>query len=104
MKGVILAAGFGTRMGQLTRHLPKSLIPVANRPLLQHLIESLRFCDIDELIIAVGHLKNQMNEFLMKLREEGFNILSIGAKDYRKGPIYSFHACLDTINGEDFNR
>ncbi|TFG05553.1 MAG: NDP-sugar synthase [Promethearchaeota archaeon] len=102
MKAVILAAGFGTRMGKLTQYLPKPLIPIANKPLIQHLLECLHACNIDEFIIAVGHLENQMNQFLNDLRELGFNITSIYAKNYSKGPIYSFYACLDAIDQDQF--
>lgn len=50
MKAIVLAAGFGTRMGPLSRHLPKPLMPVVGRPLLWHAITKL----IDSKAGAVG--------------------------------------------------
>jgi NDP-sugar pyrophosphorylase family protein len=42
MKAVILAAGKGTRMGELTTDLPKPMLPVRGKPVLEHIIEGLR--------------------------------------------------------------
>ncbi len=42
MKAVILAAGKGTRMGELTTHLPKPMVQVEGKPVLEHIVEGLR--------------------------------------------------------------
>ena len=42
MKAVILAAGKGTRMGELTAHVPKPMKDVEGKPILQHIVEGLR--------------------------------------------------------------
>lgn len=54
MKAVILAAGQGTRMGPLTRNRPKVMLPVANMPLLSHVILSARDAGIREFVLVVG--------------------------------------------------
>lgn len=56
MKAMILAAGFGTRMRPLTLHLPKPMIPVMNRPMLEHTLDLLRGQNITDLIINLHHL------------------------------------------------
>ena len=56
MKGMILAAGEGKRLRPLTRYLPKPMLPLAGRPLLEHIINHLRDCDITELAINLHHL------------------------------------------------
>ena len=54
MKAVILAAGKGTRMGELTTELPKPMLPVHGRPILQHIIEGLRAAGVTEFCIITG--------------------------------------------------
>ncbi len=53
MKAFLLAAGKGTRMRPLTENTPKPLLPIAGKPALQHLIDSLEEM-MDEIIILVG--------------------------------------------------
>ncbi len=54
MKGVILCAGEGTRMRPLTYSLPKHLIPVANRPVIEHILDALSRAGINDIGIVVG--------------------------------------------------
>jgi NDP-sugar pyrophosphorylase family protein len=56
MKGMILAAGEGKRLRPLTKYLPKPMLPVAGRPLLEHILIHLRNCDITQLAINLHHL------------------------------------------------
>ena len=55
MKALILAAGLGTRLGALTRHTPKPMLPVGGRPLLEHIIELLRAHGITEIALNLHH-------------------------------------------------
>ncbi len=52
MRAIILVGGRGTRLHPLTNHLPKALLPVAGRSLLEHLLKHLRNFDINEITIA----------------------------------------------------
>ena len=54
-KAVILAAGRGTRMRELTAELPKPMIEVRGKPVLQHIVEGLRNAGIAELLLVVGY-------------------------------------------------
>lgn len=56
MRAMILAAGFGTRLRPLTDELPKPLVPVLGRPLIEHTIRLLRSAGIEELVINLHHL------------------------------------------------
>jgi NDP-sugar pyrophosphorylase family protein len=102
MKAIILASGYGERMGDITRYVPKPLIPIVNKPILQHLIESLSKCGINDFIFSVGHLKNQIISFLDEFQKKELKFTIKFAKDFNKGPIYSFSACLSEIKDEDF--
>ncbi len=52
---MILAAGLGTRMGPLTRDLPKPLLPVDGKPLIMHLLESLAAAGFVELVVNLAY-------------------------------------------------
>ena len=55
MKAVILAAGRGTRMGELTTHLPKPMLQVEGKPVLEHIVEGLRDeAKIRDIFIIIG--------------------------------------------------
>ena len=56
----ILAGGKGVRMKPLTTEFPKSLLPVAGKPILEHQIELLRDADIRDLTVLVGHLGDKI--------------------------------------------
>jgi dTDP-glucose pyrophosphorylase len=54
MKAVILAAGKGTRMGDLTQEIPKPMLPVQGKPILEHIVHGLVECGIREICIITG--------------------------------------------------
>jgi choline kinase len=55
MKAVILAAGLGSRLGEFTRAMPKTLLRVRGKPLIFHILENLSACGIEEVIIVTGY-------------------------------------------------
>ena len=63
MKAMILAAGEGRRLRPLTNHLPKPMLPVAGRPLLEHTIVYLRENGITDLAINLYHLPQAVIDY-----------------------------------------
>ncbi|MEW6529057.1 MAG: nucleotidyltransferase family protein [Candidatus Micrarchaeota archaeon] len=64
MKGIILAAGKGTRMRPLTYAIPKPLLPVGGKPVIEYAIENLCACKkIDEIFIAISYMKNCIERY-----------------------------------------
>ncbi len=55
MKAVILVGGEGTRLRPLTCNMPKAIVPILNKPFLEHLLSYLRKHGIEEVILAVGY-------------------------------------------------
>jgi NDP-sugar pyrophosphorylase family protein len=55
MKAVILAAGKGTRMRELTNDLPKPMLKVKGKPILEHILEGIRAAGIREFCIVTGY-------------------------------------------------
>ncbi len=62
-KAVILAAGEGSRMRPLTYTRPKVMLPIANRPIIEHLISELQAAGIRECLLVVGYHAEQVREY-----------------------------------------
>src|SRR6266550_2797553 len=62
-RAVILAAGRGTRMRELTAELPKPMIEVRSKPVLQYIFEGLRDAGIRDCLIVVGYRADAVQDF-----------------------------------------
>lgn len=67
-KAVIPAAGLGTRLFPLTRHLPKELLPVGSKPMIQHTVEAYLDSDIRDLYVIISPSKHLVRAFLTESR------------------------------------
>jgi NDP-sugar pyrophosphorylase family protein len=64
MKAMIFAAGLGTRLKPLTGTMPKAMVPIGGKPLIQHIIEKLKEAQFNEIIINVHHFADQIIDFV----------------------------------------
>lgn len=71
---MIFAAGLGTRLKPLTDHMPKALVPVAGKPMLEHVILKLKAAGFTELVINIHHFGEQIIGFLEANRNFGLTI------------------------------
>jgi NDP-sugar pyrophosphorylase family protein len=60
LKAVVLAAGIGSRLDPLTRQLPKPLVPFANKPVMEHILNLLKRHGITDTVSNLHHLPEQM--------------------------------------------
>jgi MurNAc alpha-1-phosphate uridylyltransferase len=74
---MVLAAGYGTRLKPLTDRLPKPLVPVAGKPMIQYALDQLQAYGVEEVVINVSHRKEPLTAWLagckkltVKLSEE----------------------------------
>jgi len=74
MKAMIFAAGLGTRLKPLTDSIPKALVPIAGKPLLEHVILKLKAAGFDEIIVNVHHFPDQIIDFLKANNNFGIRI------------------------------
>ena len=72
MKAVIIAAGYGTRLGDLTKKIPKSLIDINGKSILKRQIESLQSKGITEIIIVTGPNHEKFLEKKLKYVKDNF--------------------------------
>ena len=64
MKALILAAGYGSRLGAITKNKPKPLLNVAGKPVIARLIENLHLHKITEIIVNLHYLPAEIHKFL----------------------------------------
>jgi NDP-sugar pyrophosphorylase family protein len=62
-KAIILAGGQGLKMRPFTYEMPKAMIPINNRPVLEYIIENFRRHDIRELYLSVGYLSEKIKQY-----------------------------------------
>lgn len=75
MKAMIFAAGLGTRLTPFTETMPKALVPVAGKPMLQWLIEKLAAGGFNEIIINVHHFAGQVIDYVKANNSFGLRIM-----------------------------
>jgi len=64
MKGMILAAGFGSRLGLMTKEQPKALLPVAGKPMIEYVIEALTNAGCRMLVVNAHHHAQRLKGYL----------------------------------------
>ena len=75
MKAIILAGGRGKRLRPITDKIPKPLIPINNKPLIERTIKYLKKYGITEIIISSGYKSNLIEKFLRKNKNFGCEII-----------------------------
>ena len=63
MQAVILAGGLGTRLGPLTRKMPKAMVPVAGVPFLEHQLHLLARQSFRDVLLLTGYLGEQIEDY-----------------------------------------
>jgi dTDP-glucose pyrophosphorylase len=78
---VVLAAGKGSRMGDLTQETPKPMLEVGGRPILSHIISGLSKVGISEIVIVTGHQTSIVKQFFGDGERFGVRITSVDQAD-----------------------
>ncbi|HEV7537060.1 MAG TPA: NDP-sugar synthase, partial [Acidimicrobiia bacterium] len=63
MKAVVMAGGEGTRLRPLTSNQPKPMMPMANRPLMEHVVRRLAFHGFDDIVVTVAFLASHIRNY-----------------------------------------
>lgn len=100
MQGIILAAGFGTRLAPLTDNCPKAMIPMNNKPLLGYVIDKYIKANINQIVINAHYLSEQIIDFVDSTNFDA-DIKVVIEKDIlgTGGGIFNM---LDHISDDDF--
>ena len=89
MKAMIFAAGLGTRLKPITDTLPKALVPVAGKPLIEHVCHKLKKAGIEEAVVNVHHFADKVEEWVADQQ-----IMSLQISDEREGLLETGGAVL----------
>jgi len=101
LKGVILAAGKGSRLYPITYHIPKPILPLANRPTMHYAFDKLKEVGITEICIVVGENEATMRSALGDGSMYGIN-LSYVRQEEPKGLAHAVSFAKDWVAGDDF--
>lgn len=82
MKALIFAAGMGNRLRPITNTMPKALVPVGGKPMLEHVILKLKAAGFDSITINIHHFGEQIIDFLKEHQYFGVDISISDERDY----------------------
>jgi len=96
MQAIILAAGEGVRVRPLTRSRPKAMIPVANRPIIEYVIDALTKNGIRDIVVVVGYRKEQVTRFL-----NGLGVpIEVVVQEKQLGTAHALQCAESKIKGD----
>ena len=96
MKAVIMAGGEGTRLRPLTSNCPKPMLPLANRPMMEHIVTLLKQHGIDEIVVTVAFLANQIRTYFGDGSEFGVRMV-YATEDQPLGTAGSVRNAMDEL-------
>ncbi|MEX2556524.1 MAG: NDP-sugar synthase [Actinomycetota bacterium] len=98
MKALILAGGEGTRLRPLTYTIPKSLLPICNRPFLEHQLRLMRTHGITDAMLLTGYLADAFDPFVERMAGEGIR-LEVVRETEPLGTAGAVRNVLDRMDG-----
>jgi glucose-1-phosphate thymidylyltransferase len=102
LKGIILHGGHGTRLRPLTHTGPKQLLPIANKPMSQYCVESLKEAGITEIALIVGGSgASKVQEYYGNGEKFGVKLTYI-FQDQPRGIAHAVGLCNDFVGNEKF--
>ena len=102
LKGIILHGGHGTRLRPLTHTGPKQLLPIANKPMSQYCIESLKNAGVTEIAIIIGGIgANKVQEYYGSGDNFGVKLTYI-QQDAPRGIAHAIRLCKDFVSNQKF--
>jgi len=101
MKGLIPAAGLGTRLQPITLAIPKELLLIGNKAVIEYVIESMKEVGITDITVIVGWRKNAILDYLGSGKRLGVNI-SYVVQDDRNGLAKAVESGKQLMGDEPF--
>lgn len=105
MQAVILAAGEGKRLRPLTHSRPKAMIPVANRPIIAHVMDALIENGIRDLVVVAGYRKEVVLSYCNRLPYPVTTVVQtrqLGSADALRAAADEIHGDFLVVPGDNF--
>ncbi|HOI20117.1 MAG TPA: sugar phosphate nucleotidyltransferase [Methanothrix soehngenii] len=83
-KGLIPAAGSGSRLGPFTKAIPKELLPVGDKATIEHVVEAMSLAGIEEVVIVISPHKHGLSDYLGSGKRLGVRLTYV-VQDERRG-------------------
>jgi histidinol-phosphate phosphatase family protein len=96
---VILAGGMGSRLSHFTQNIPKPLLKIKEKPILQYQIENLKKYGINEIILVVGYMKDKIIEYFGDGSKFGVNIKYF-EEEYPLGTAGAFYYLKEMLSDQ----
>jgi len=97
VKAVIMAGGEGTRLRPLTSNAPKPMLPLVNRPMMEHIIDLLQRHGIDEIVVTVAFMANNIRNYFGDGSEYGVT-MTYAAEETPLGTAGSVRNAMDELD------
>lgn len=97
-EAVIPAAGMGTRLGPFTQAIPKELLPVGNRAVIEHVVEAMKLAGINNITIVCAPHKHGLSDYLGSGKRFGVKLTYV-IQEERKGLADAVLSAEHNING-----
>lgn len=101
MKALLLAGGLGTRLRPLTYTRPKHLLPIVNRPHIDHVLDLLARYGIDEVVLTTSYLAHAFDETVATARERGI-VVEVTNEEEPLGTAGAIRHAASLIGDETF--
>ena len=97
MKAVILAAGYGSRLGIFTKNIPKALLSIGNKPIIAYTLKILKDHGIHDIVVVTGYKGHKLRKYLTRNFDLDFSF--IHNKHYKRtNNIYSLYLAMEKID------
>lgn len=100
MKAIIPVAGIGSRLRPHTHTQPKALVPVAGKPILSHIVDSLIDANVKDFIFVIGYLGDKIEEYIRSKYKDSIKACFV-LQEPREGTGHAVWLCKDKINPGD---
>ena len=99
MKVVILAGGFGTRLSEYTDTIPKPMVPIGGKPIIEHIMEIYAYYGHKEFYIALGYKGDIIKQYFKNFKKDWkINLIDTGADTFTGGRLKRLEKHLSDDN------
>jgi NDP-sugar pyrophosphorylase family protein len=101
MKAILLAAGLGNRLLPITESIPKPMIKIADKPILEYILNNLITAGFDDFCIVVGHQANQIKNHFKNWNKSGIKITFV-TQNSLLGTADALSCAKNFVHNENF--